>query len=105
MDKEPGPLIIQQCNVLEQVYNTSYSSALLEGSDSLKQIKKYLLKAAKHLHGALCLSTGVLTQALVDWLKAFQGQLALPIECSCGPGTTPTQLPGTADSEKPDTIM
>ena len=46
-DKEPGPLIIQQCNFLEQVYNTSYSSALLEGSDSLRQIKKHLLKADK----------------------------------------------------------
>ena len=33
----------------EQVYNTSYSSTLLEGSDSLRQIKKHLLKADKAL--------------------------------------------------------
>ena len=43
-EQEPGPLIVQQCNFLEQVYCTSLISALLE---SLRLIKKRLIQADK----------------------------------------------------------
>ena len=46
-EQEPGPLIIQQCNFLEQVYNTNLTSTLLEGSESLRVIKKSLINADK----------------------------------------------------------
>ena len=39
-EQEPGPLIIQQYNLLEQVYNTNLTSTLLEGSES-HRIMKY----------------------------------------------------------------
>ena len=46
-DHEPGPLIVQQCRFLEQIYGTNLTSSLLTNSSdiSVRSIKKTLRKA------------------------------------------------------------
>lgn len=45
-DQAPGPLIVQQCKLLEEVYDTNITESILEGDEiSLKSIKKVLRAA------------------------------------------------------------
>ena len=87
-DQDPGPLIIDQCKFLEQVYNTNYTASLLnDDTVSLKSLKK-ALKAAddNHIwkmankHNSLkCLSRSIMWPRLWDMARdhGIQGSRSL----------------------------
>ena len=43
-DQEPGPLIVQQCKLLEQVYKANVTPTFIKGDTTISSVKKALLK-------------------------------------------------------------
>ena len=43
-DQEPGPLIVQQCKLLEQAYKSNVTPAFIKGDTTIGSVKKALLK-------------------------------------------------------------
>ena len=70
-DQDPGPLIVQQSRLLEQIYGTNVTSLLLNGSPlCLKSIKKTLLKElCRH---CLILSPALFGPALYSIFNIYQ---------------------------------